>query len=147
LQPVIYGVTKQAPMVVYEQATPSRGSYIVSLSTNAAGIREQRCGDTIVIHVNFSTAVVPHIAAADVVTKALIQIDAQTRHVFLDYSYVKIKALQHNNLPITEMPLLKWLNGYHHHMHRLLYVTTTYLLFFVFVFMNSTLTHYVLLAN
>jgi hypothetical protein len=105
LQLVIYGATKQAPMVVYEQATPSRGSYIVSLSTNAAGIREQRCGDTIVIHVNFSTAVVPHIAAADVVTKALIQIDAQTRHVFLDYSCVKIKALQHNNT-IT-CPLLK----------------------------------------
>jgi hypothetical protein len=34
MEQVIYGATEQAPMVVYEQATPSQGSYVVSLSIN-----------------------------------------------------------------------------------------------------------------
>jgi hypothetical protein len=76
LERVIYGATEQAPIVVYEQATPSHGSYMVSLSINDAGIREQRHGDTIVIHVNYSTVLQPHIAIVDVVRKALIQIEA-----------------------------------------------------------------------
>jgi hypothetical protein len=46
-------------MVVNEQATPSQGSYIVSWSINVAGMWEQRCGDTIVIHANSSTDVLP----------------------------------------------------------------------------------------
>jgi glycerol-3-phosphate O-acyltransferase len=66
-------------------------------------MREQRRGDTIVIHVNSSTVVLPRIVAADAVRHALIQTEAETRYVFVDYSYFKIKALQHN-LPITEMP-------------------------------------------
>jgi hypothetical protein len=53
---------------------PSRGSYIVSLSINIAGMREQRCGDTIVIHVNSSTIVLTRIVVVDAVSKALIQI-------------------------------------------------------------------------
>jgi hypothetical protein len=73
-------------MVVNEQATPSRGSYIVSLSINASVMREKNCDDTIVIHVNSSSAVLPHIVVADVVRKSLIQIEAQTRHVFPNYS-------------------------------------------------------------
>jgi hypothetical protein len=73
-------------MVVNEQATPSRGSYIVSLSINALVMREKNCDDTIVIHVNSSSAVLPHIVVADVVRKSLIQIEAQTRHVFPNYS-------------------------------------------------------------
>jgi hypothetical protein len=108
LERVICGGTEQAPMVVYEQATLSHGSYIVSLSTNVAGMREQRRGDTIVIYVYSSTVMLPRIVAANVVRKALIQIEPQTRHVFLDYSYFKIKALQHNKLPVTEMP--KWIS-------------------------------------
>jgi hypothetical protein len=67
-------------------------------------MREHRHGDTIVIHVNSSIVVLPHIAAVDAVRKALIQIEAQTRHVSPDYSYFKIKALEHNNLLVTEMP-------------------------------------------
>jgi hypothetical protein len=38
-------------MVDYEEVTPSCGSYIVSLSINVAGMREQQLGDKIVIHV------------------------------------------------------------------------------------------------
>jgi hypothetical protein len=63
-------------MVVYEQETPSHGSYIVSLSVNVAGMREQISGDTIVIHVNYSTVVLSHVVTADAVRKALIQIEA-----------------------------------------------------------------------
>jgi hypothetical protein len=45
-------------MVVYEQATPLQGSYVVSLSiNNVACMWEQRSGDTIVIHVNSSTVI------------------------------------------------------------------------------------------
>jgi hypothetical protein len=99
----IYGATEQAPLVKHEQETPSRGSYIISLSINVAGMREQRRGDTIVIHANSSIALLPCIATVDAMRKALIQIEAQTRHVFLDYSYFKITALQHN-LPVIEMP-------------------------------------------
>jgi hypothetical protein len=36
LQWVIYGATQQAPMMVYEQATPPHESYNVTLSINAA---------------------------------------------------------------------------------------------------------------
>jgi hypothetical protein len=67
------------------------------------GMREQQRGDTIVIHVNSSTVVLPRITTTDAVWNALIQIEAEIRHAFLDYSYFKIKVLQHN-LPITEMP-------------------------------------------
>jgi hypothetical protein len=44
-------VTEQAPMVNYEEVTRSRGSYIVSLSINVAGMWEQQLGDKIAIHV------------------------------------------------------------------------------------------------
>ena len=104
LERVIYGVTEEAPMVVHEQTTPSRGSCIVSLSINDVGMREQRRGETVIIHVNSFTTMQPHVAASDAVRKTLIEIEAQTRHVISDYSYWKIKALQHNNLPVTEMP-------------------------------------------
>jgi hypothetical protein len=117
------------------------GILIVSLSINDAGMREQWHGDTIVIHVNSSTAVLPRIAVADAVRKALIQIEAETKHVF--QTIVTLRLEPYN---ITCL-LLKCLNGYHHHINCPLYVTTTYLLFFVCFFMNCTLTRYVLLAN
>ncbi|WP_154646689.1 hypothetical protein [Bifidobacterium breve] len=129
LEQVIYGWTGQAPMVHYQQNTPSRGSYIVSLTINAAGMREQVLGDRIIIHVNSAAHVQARVAAADAVRKALFQIERETRHVYPGYSYFKIKALQQ-----TTCPSLKCLNGYHHHMNRPLYVTTTYVLFLVFVF-------------
>jgi hypothetical protein len=103
LQRVIYAATEQAQMVNYEEATLTHGRYIVSLSINVASMWEQRRGDTIVIDINSSTVVLPCIAAADAARKALIQIEAETRHVFPDYNSFKIKALQHN-LPVTEIP-------------------------------------------
>ena len=104
LERVIYYVTGQAPMVRYEQTTSSRGRFIVSLSINIAGMREQTLGDTVIIHVNSFAVILSHVAASDAVRKALIEIEVQTRHVFPDYSYFKIKALEHNNMAVTEMP-------------------------------------------
>ncbi|WP_154646691.1 hypothetical protein [Bifidobacterium breve] len=103
LQQVIFGATRQAPMVNYQENTPRRGSYTVSLSINAAGMREEIRGETVIIHVNSSIMPHPRVAAADAVRKCLIQIEAETRHAFPDYSYFKIKAFQ-QNLPVTEMP-------------------------------------------
>ena len=104
LERVVYSVTGQARMVSHEQTTSSRERFIVSLSINAAGMREQTLGDTVIIHVNSFAALQPHVAASDAVRKALIEIEAQTRHVIPDYSYFKIKALEHNNMAVTEMP-------------------------------------------
>ena len=81
---------------------------MVSLAINCAGMREQVLGETVNIHVNSIAAQQPHVATADVVRKALIEIERQTRHVFSDYSYRKIKALEHNILYVTEMP--KWIS-------------------------------------
>ena len=87
LDQVIYNVTKQAPMVVHSQASPMRESYVVSLAINCAGMREQVLDETVNIHVTSIAAQQPHVAAADAVSKALIEIEHQTRHVFPDYSY------------------------------------------------------------
>ena len=104
LRQVIINVTEQAPMVVHEQTSPTEGRYVVSLSINTAGIREQRLGQTIIIHVNSTAAQQPHVAACSVVRQALIQIERQINHVFPHYSYFKIKEFKCNKPDVTQMP-------------------------------------------
>lgn len=50
---LIYGMTKHAPMVAHEQTTPLHESYIIFLSINATGMREQRRGETIIYPCQF----------------------------------------------------------------------------------------------
>jgi hypothetical protein len=101
---VINGVTRQDPMAVHSQTDLISGSYVVSLAINTAGLREQRTGETVMIHVNSITAQQPHVAACDAVRKALIQIEGETQHVIPDYSYWKIKAYQNGIPDVTQMP-------------------------------------------
>jgi hypothetical protein len=92
-------------------------------------MQKQVLGDKIIIHVNSDANVQPRVAATDSVRKTLIQIEGATRHVYPDYSYFKIKALQHS------YPSLKCLNGYHHHMNRKMYVWYNLLVIFGICFL------------
>ena len=104
LRQVITRVTEHDPLVVHEQTSLAQGRYVVSLSINSAGTREQIRGETVVIHVDSISAQQPHVAACDAVRKALIQIENQTNHVIPDYSYFKIKAFQNGEVDVTQMP-------------------------------------------
>ena len=75
LRQVITCVTEHAPLVVHEQTSLAQERYIVFLSINYAGTREQILGENVVIHVNSISAQQPHVVACDAVTKALIQIE------------------------------------------------------------------------
>jgi hypothetical protein len=45
-----------------------------------------------------------HIFAAEVVRLALTQLERETRHIFPDYHYFKLKALDYNKLDVTQIP-------------------------------------------
>ena len=104
LKNVIHNVTGQEPMVVHTQASPTAGSYIISLAIDSAGMREQITGERVIVHVNSIIAEQSHVAACDAVRKALAQIERQTNHIFPDYSYWKIIAFENDVQDVRQMP-------------------------------------------
>jgi len=68
------------------------------------GLYDETRDTNVIIHVNSRPYPFPRVAANDVVRQVATRLEAETRHVFLDYHYFKLKALEVGEPDVRMMP-------------------------------------------
>ena len=97
-------IGQSSPLVLRENVTENTGRVMISISIQQNATRDPNPGDMVIIHVHSGAWQQDHVASCDAVRQALAQIESQTGHVFPDYSYFKLKALETGEPDVTQMP-------------------------------------------
>ena len=101
---VVTHIGASRPMVVRENTGIYAGSYVVSLAVEDRALRDPNPSQTVVLHVQSGPFQQEFVAARDAVRKALVQLQLHTGHIFSDYSFFKLRALEQNEPDVRQMP-------------------------------------------
>jgi hypothetical protein len=104
LKVVILSVSGSRPTVVRQQTSATHAWYAISFNIEEGAIMDPNRGESVCIHVQSNPFPQDFVSARQAVRKALKEVEQYTRHRFPDYNYLKVKALEVNELDVRQMP-------------------------------------------
>lgn len=104
LKQVIITTANSCPMAVRERTSTRAGRFVISLAIEEGPLSSRNRGDRVMVHVRSKSFNQEYVAARQAVRMALREIEHYTRHMFPDYHYFKLKALEANEPDVRHMP-------------------------------------------